>query len=288
MLQAALGYMGETSEIVTRLALREKTIDNRSKEFMKRWGVKPTGQSLLDIQREGTWVARNYLDFAQGGSLTKAADSIIPYLGAGIQGTRGIFRAMTPEPGSKGFKKAKRPAETAWKISQVMAIAAALYMVNRENPEYKNVSKNDKRNNFNVMLPSSFDYKDKEGVNKSRYVKIAKDQGQRGFAYLAENMMAKYLGDEVDVDGVTDTAMNLIPIIPTEVVMPTVEMFLGYALNKDFWTREDIWRGNPDIEPDYEVDNFTHPFFTKEIVEDGRPVTKSIFPGLSPKRVQTG
>ncbi len=66
-LQDVLGYLGETSEIWTRLALRRRALKR---------GASP---------HEATWQARNYLDFNQGGPLIKAIDTGVPYLNAGIQ-----------------------------------------------------------------------------------------------------------------------------------------------------------------------------------------------------------
>ena len=76
-LQKALGYLGETSEVWTRLALRNRALAN---------GKPP---------HEATWVARNYLDFAQGGWAIKAVDSGIPYLNASVQATRGSLGRLT-------------------------------------------------------------------------------------------------------------------------------------------------------------------------------------------------
>jgi hypothetical protein len=93
-IQKWFGYAGETSEIWTRLALRERALRN---------GKPP---------HEATFIARNYLDFSQGGSFAKAIDSGVPYLNASIQGTRGMFRAG-----------AERPLQTTYKIAQLGGLA---------------------------------------------------------------------------------------------------------------------------------------------------------------------
>jgi hypothetical protein len=102
MAQKVMGYTGETSELWTRLALRERAL---------RQGKSP---------HEATWIARNYLDFSQGGNVMKALDTGLPYLNAGVQGTRGIFRAL-----------ADRPYQTLWKFAQLAALASGLYVANR-------------------------------------------------------------------------------------------------------------------------------------------------------------
>jgi hypothetical protein len=90
-IQNIMGYLGETSEVLTRLALRERAIKNRTREGL-------TAEQKEAIELRATRIARDYLDFAQGGNVAKALDTGIPYLNASIQGTRGIFRAAKREP----------------------------------------------------------------------------------------------------------------------------------------------------------------------------------------------
>jgi hypothetical protein len=245
-LQSFLGYMGETSEIYTRLALRERAISK--------------GKS----SKEATWIARNYLDFSQGGNLAKAADAGMPYLNAAIQGTRGIFRAARQNP--KLF---------TYKMSQLMGFASTLYLANRyvNKEALDQISVRDKVNNWIITTP--FSYKDKDGNTRYYYIRIAKDQGQRLVATVMENLMAKFHGEEIDVDQVTQAAADMIPLIPTDVLPPSLDAIYGYKVNKDFWRNEDLWKG-PEIDKSYEVSKYTHPAF-KELGE---------LSGMSPVRTQ--
>src|SRR4030067_1648784 len=77
-----LGYLGETSEILTRLAIRERALRK--------------GKSA----QEATFTARDYMDFGQGGGVSKALDNGLPYLNAAIQGSRGLLRSFKPGSGS--------------------------------------------------------------------------------------------------------------------------------------------------------------------------------------------
>ena len=88
-------------------------------------------------------------------------------------------------------------------------------------------------------------------------------------------MMAKYLGDEVRPDQIIDSLQDALPVIPGVRLSPTIEGVLGYGMNKDFWLREDIWRG-PDIDPSLEVTRRTNPAFIK-----AGDIT-----GLSPERTR--
>jgi hypothetical protein len=221
-MEDVLGYFGETSEIWTRLALMNRAMRN--------------GKTA----REATAIARDYLDFSQGGNIIKAVDTVVPYLNASIQGTRGIVRAAQ---GNKALFTAK--------VSQIMGLAVALIASNRDrNPEaWDSIPDRDKVNNWNITTDRSFT--DKDGNTKYYYFKLAKDQGQRVFATFAENLYKKALGEPVDVDQMVDAAVEFLPIVPTGLLPPSLEAVLGMMVNKDFWYREDIWKG-PEVEPSAE------------------------------------
>jgi hypothetical protein len=232
-LQTALGYLGETSEIWTRLALRERALRN--------------GKSNI----EATWIARNYLDFSQGGNVAKAIDTAVPYFNASIQGTRGVFRAA-----------ARNPKVFAYKAAQLGTFAIGLMLANRyKNKEaWENVSDHDKANYFIITTP--FSYKDKDGEKRYLYFRVAKDQGQKLICSVFENLMGKYLGDDINVDQVTDAAKGLAVMTPSEMLPPTFDAMLGYAMNKNFWRQEDIWKG-PEVIDKEEYTNYTHPAWVK-------------------------
>ena len=249
-LQDYLAWIGETSEITTRLALRRRAMIN---------GKSP---------QEATWIARNYLDFSQGGNIAKAVDSGVPYLNAAIQGTRGIFRSAIQKPGSFSFK-----------IGQIGTLASGLYFANKyQNPEaWKQISHREKVNNWIITTP--FSYTDKNGEKRYVYTKIAKDQGQRFFATIVENVMAKFAGEEIDTDQLVQSIHDFFPTVPTELMPPTMEAIMGYVSNRDFWKREDIWKRTeplPFPQSRAEYHRYTHPAFVK-----AGEIT-----GLSPERLE--
>lgn len=244
------GYLGETTELWTRLALRERALRN--------------GKSNV----EATWIARNYLDFSQGGSLIKAADVAIPYLNAAIQGTRGVLRAFKNDP-----------ALAMYKTSQVGAISAGLYMANRTVNEeaYNSISTRDKVNNWIITTPL---YEvDDEGHKRYYYLKIAKDQSQRIFATGVESLVAKSFYNEDPPDEMFQMAAEDAIPIGWNSLPPSVDAAIGYMYNKDFWRNEDIWKGG-ELPPDaqgLEYTPKTHPFFVK---------VGEKFPTISPVRLQ--
>jgi hypothetical protein len=257
-----LGYLGESSEIMVRLAIRERAIRNRLKQEGK---VSP--ERMKEIQREATYEARNQLDFAQGGWLTKAADNAIPYLNAAVQGTRGMFRAAK-----------NNPARFTYQMAQIGALSVGLYHMNNilNKEAYSQVSDRDKANNFIFTTP--FWYKDKQG-NKRYYVgKIAKDQSQRVFAAIFEGLAAKADGEDVNEDMIVQTITDLTPVGPGDFLPPTGEAVLGYTANKDFWRNEDIWKSKyaGEVAPEEEYTTYTHPFF----IQAGQAT------GMSPERLR--
>lgn len=244
--QTVMSYLGETSEIWTRLALEQRSLIN---------GKSPD---------EATWIARNYLDFYQSGNVIKAFDAGIPYLGASIQGTRGIFRAL-----------ADRPVQTLWKFANLGAIATGLYLANKYiNPEcWDSVPDREKVNSF--VLTTPFKITDKSGNRRHFYFKIAKDQGQRVLCTAFENLMKKALGEEINADQIVQSISDFLPIIPDQNIPPTLDALMGYMANKDFWLRKDIWRGEKPT-PREEFTIYTHP----ALVKAGK------ITGLSPERLE--
>lgn len=149
------------------------------------------------------------------------------------------------------------------KFGQIGAgIAAGLYLANRFiNSEcWKNVTDREKVNNFIITTPFSF--KDKNGNKRYLYFKIAKDQGQRVACSIFENLMAKAIGEKVNGDQIAQSIQDFIPIIPEDNLPPSLEAFLGYTANKDFWTNKDIWKGEK-VTPREEYTAYTHPAMVK-------------------------
>ena len=80
------------------------------------------------------------VNFSRGGNITKAVDKGVPYLNAGVQGLDKFFR---------GFMSPKIALSTI--VKSGVAITApdlALYMVNKDNPNYQALDNRTKDNNF--------------------------------------------------------------------------------------------------------------------------------------------
>ena len=252
-----LGYLGETTEIITRLALRERALRN--------------GKNNI----EATHIARNYLDFSQGGRMTKTLNNLSPYLNASMQGTRGVLRAFKNDP-----------ALASYKVSQLMGLQTSLSIANRAvNPEaYDAISDRDKVNNFIFTTPL---YRiDEKGEKRYYYFRVAKDQSQRLFATAADALLGRKVYNMSADDAFSMMGMALadaIPIGAGTFLPPVADGILGHVFNKDFWRNEDIWKGRefPTFEKSQEYTPKTSPVF-KFL---GKTTSKMGI-GLSPARLE--
>jgi hypothetical protein len=242
----------EFSERLGRLALREQAL------------IK--GKSPEDATR----IAREYLDFGQGGSWTKAIDSAVPYLNASVQGTRSVVRAAKADPVTFGLK-----------ALQLMTVGAGLaYTANKFNPETtEKISDREKVTRWNFPLPL------KTADGNSTYFSIPKDQSSRLFATLGETIAERQLGK---ISG--DTAWRKIkmawgdinPIDIISYVPPTMKAIIGYTLNKDFWTEETIWKGRK-VSPSKEF----YEGYTPKPLVDAADLLSNIGIEISPARAES-
>ena len=228
--QDFLGYLGETSEIVTRLAIRDRVIKRRAAEQ----GISyEEAAKDKKITTEATFAARDYMDFGQGGGISKALDNGLPYLNASIQGTRGMFRA---------FKD--NPAQSTYKLAQFAALVTGLYIANQSiNPGTMKDLKGDINMQGNLVIPlgDGFGFLDEKGQKRYPFIKVPLDPGQKFFKMFFEAAYDKHTGQTVDVDGLTNSFSQISPVGISS-LPPTVSGTLGYIMNKDFWLNEEIWK----------------------------------------------
>ena len=229
-----LAYLGETSEIATRLAVRKRAIKN---------GLSP---------EEATFQARNMLDFAQGGRTSKAIDSFVPYFNAAIQGTRGTFRTFKTNPVAASFKAAQLSA-----IGYGIAYAAQAL-----DPEaWDAISDREKATKW--VIPLGFSKTDKNGNKKHAYIAIPKDQSQQFFAATGQATADAIAGKPWK----PELIQSIGALFPTEganILPPTANAYKAYFDNYDTWTKDKVWRGYEDISPSKEF-QLTTPQMARDI-----------------------
>jgi GGDEF domain-containing protein len=219
-LQHYASWVGETSELWTRLALRRRAILN---------GKTP---------EEATWIARNYMDFGQGGSWVKALDKIFPYFSAAVVATRGVGRAL-----------GAHPALTSAKIAQIAGLGASISAWNRavNREAWDSISDREKETRWILTTPWSFI--DKNGEKQWLYIGIPKDQIQRLFATIGEGVTEMAESGAINKDRMSMAVSDLSPVPDLSSLPPVAQAMIAYRSNLDLWTNKDIWMGRKGVSP---------------------------------------
>lgn len=270
MAEKILGYIGSTSEIWTRLAHRERAINNLVNKFKaENNGRTPSQKEMKDIQFEATQIAREgSIDFSQGGNVIKALDNFIPYLNASVQGTRLLINNAR-----------KNPAAFSYQMAQLGMLGASLYYWNKNaNPEaLKQISDKDKANNFIFVIPDILpgvtSYIDDKGQKRNRFIKIAKEQSQQILIAPFEAVAEWQDTGKVPSKKIFESIKSL--GLPYRV--PVFSALTAIAGNVDDYEWKQIWTGARNIKPEEEWRKDTPKAFVK-----AGEIT-----GLSPMRMQT-
>jgi len=233
-MQNVLGYLNMTSELMMRLAFREGAISRIARREGLTKAQIHSEMKYRKFREEATAVSRDYLDFGQGGSVAKAADSAVPYLNAATQATRGIFRTAT-----------RNPQGAIAKAGMLGATAMSLYLAQRyQAPEaMKNMSQDELRRNWVFFPFGDQPFYDADGQKRFVYLKFPKDQGQQFFATASEFLARKMMGDEVPEPGQIVESLKEMSPADMSSLPPTLSAMIAYFLNVDTWSGNPIWRG---------------------------------------------
>lgn len=257
-------YLGTHSELWVRMAERHQRLKNIAKEK----GVE-LGELTLSDREAATWGTLNRLHFGDSGNIIKTLDkTTVPYLDVFFQSTRGLARTLIKNP--------KKFTATA---AEIMALSATLYLLNRTlNKEALDSINPHVRGNWIFVLPQSIsEFEDQKGVTKHLYISIRSDQEVAFFKVISESLMAKALGDDVDIEAVSAASQALLRLEGARLMPVPLKLILTYTANTDFWRNNLIWRGLQNLSPEKEVKpGRTSPFF-----EHLAPLL-----GLSPERTQ--
>jgi len=228
------GYLNETSEILTRLAVRERVIKNEAAKA----GI-TVEQALKDtkIRKKASFAALDMMNFGDTGGFSRAINNVSPYFSARLTATRSLFRTFKPGSGTA--------AENWLKIATFGSLITALYIGNhKKNPKTMEQLRGDGRNLNYLIIPlgDQFGYPDPETKQmRYPYIKIPIDSSQVFFKTLFEALTDKWLGKEVDANRVIQALKNSSPVDVTA-YPPLASALTGYWLNKDFWNAQDIWK----------------------------------------------
>jgi len=211
-----LGKAGEVSERWTRLAHMNRVLKN--------------GRS----KAAAAFIARDALDFNQGGQVVKALNAMLPYVNAGMQGTRGMGKFFMKDKGLFG-----------WKLANLAGLSMALYGWNNygdHKADYDKLSPHLKASTFAFWTP--FTYKDENNETQRFFLHFPKDPFQSAFTSVCDNVIQGMVGHDVDLRQSASAISNFLSIVPTSSGMmpPLARAFAGYEFNKDLFRNEDIWK----------------------------------------------
>lgn len=213
----ALGYLNETSEIITRLMHRERLLAE---------GASP---------EQATWQARRRLDFAQGGSYTKGAEQVVPYINAAAQGYRTLLRGA----------KTDLVAFTA-KTTQLAGIFGGMYLAQREHPGWADVPDHVKAMNMIVMRPEFYD--DQTGRHYL-YYKFPIDHSAIWLKGSIDSAMNAYFEDKKPSREMVAAIASSASLLPGATLPPTVAAAVALFGNYNWWQGQEIWKGDENIDP---------------------------------------
>jgi len=251
--------LGEVSEKGSRVGVYKRAEKGALKEFGN------ADDALLAAAKESREAT---IDFARRGSKMKAANSLIPFLNARLQGTLKL---------ANSFKE--RPVQTA---SMGMAIAglpaAALYLHNSEDPAYAEIPDYIKRENFIIMT----------GSKDTPFIKIPKGEVGKIFGNPVESFLAQLKSEDpswkstaqslvdsfLPVGSVSDPAKFVTDLMPTAASVP-MQMLANF----------DTFRGMP-IVSQYQKDLPPEQQFSNYNTETGKKIGAAL--GVSPAMLEFG
>lgn len=225
-LEDVMGAIGPLGEMTVRLSVFRRSIVNQLRA--KNGGREPSTEEIDNAPEgvliEAATIARSSLDFNNAGTTTRTIDQTIPYFSAGVQGTRGMARALRQDP--KGFSA---------KFVQMVGFAAWNHYrnLNTDREGMRNIPTSILNRNWIWMTPL-FE-KDEDGNTVNFYLTIPMDPGQRMFAPMGAMLAEGLMGVDVTQPTVPELAKTMLQsFLPTDSpVAPGATAFLGAASARD-------------------------------------------------------
>lgn len=249
-----LTYVGETGELIMRLAHRERALRN---------GMSP---------EEATWTARRFIDFSQGGRTSKILDVFMPYLNAGIQGIRQGVRFIKENPGAATIR-----------VGQLTAATSGLWFYNQLNYPEVMQSVPEKEQAGNWIFPLGMSGIDAQGQKRYAYLRLPVPQMLSPIKAGTDALLSTvYKGHTPTAEIKAGLAAAGGIFDPTLTIPPTGKALAEYVSNFDFYTQQKIWKGMDGIPPSQEFNSFpdrpTSPlavFLTQSLAQMGLEVSPS-------------
>ena len=257
-IKKVLAYPGESSELLTRLTLRQKYLDSKLAELAKK-GIILTQQERNELEEDATEFAIGYLDFSKGGTFIKEMDKLIPYLNAATQVTYGTLRAARRNPAAFAGKVTELATFSillgAWNLGLMGKLFKGVFDDDEEASKFETITEerarfyrdniNDRIKAANWIIMTNWNYMDNDGQKRYVYFKIPKDSSIQlavgGMEDIFHSVMTK---DPRYVLSKQRSAelKNLFSLIDVSAMPPLMKAINNYRLNKDTYYNQDIWR----------------------------------------------
>jgi hypothetical protein len=223
LLRDTLSYINEQSEIMVRLAIRERVLRNQ----------KEAGLPLDSI--EATWQARRYLDFAQGGNVIKVFDNAVPYLNATTQAYRTMARSAR-----------KNPAEFSAKAMQLAGLYAGWEAYNMLFNADAHTQIPEKTRRKSLIMHTGEFIIDEEGNKRYEYYVIPKDPSTIAPTVWMEQLVDFYTTGQAPTDSTFHYITESLPGLSANI--PIVSAAHTYLSDYNFWYGKDIFGRDLNVE----------------------------------------
>ena len=241
-LTSFLSYSNENFELWVRLAIRRRALRNQEQTARRTGDVMP-----VDAGQRATEVARSYLDFSQGGAVTKWLDTLgVPYLNASIQGARSAFRNV------------KDPIQFATRTGQLFTAYAMFALYNRlTNPEaYERVPDFERAQSLVLTTPASTGLWFEDRITGDRvpaYFRLPVEHSMQWLNVMAQASVDLLMGEEIGPERYGDYLQRSLEAFTNLNIVsgasnPMVSAALALGANLDPFTWRQIWNREQLIE----------------------------------------
>ncbi|PCJ26722.1 MAG: hypothetical protein COA94_04815 [Rickettsiales bacterium] len=262
--KTALSFLNEGFEIWVRLAIQERSI------------------AIGKSPSEAALIAREYIDFSQGGTFSKSIDTVFPYFNPVLQSVRSISAAATR--GDKSQKVLGLRKRFLYQVAELSAYMGAWAMYQELHfPEVMRQLPTEEKAKF-FIFPVGRGIRNKQGEVQYAYVKIRKDNVVAALINPAEMAVRNIITGEVPDDQTLAYFKSASPVLPAELSTPTGGMLHTFTYNHDFWGNP-VWN-NPDLDAGVSPeDEFTgHSVGKEQSSVFFRDVGKAL--GMAPERLE--
>lgn len=252
---ATLNKLQMYSEIGFRMGVFRRSISNQLKELGLKNIEDATPEQQQDIYTNAAASARNTTDFSQGGLYVKDADAIVPYLNAGVQGTRVAVESFGRDP----VFATLRVVQSATMLSAIPILVSVNFLDSSDDEEDKDLTGTERyfkalkgvslydKTNYMIFFTG-----DKDEDGNYNYIRIAKPHFMTPFISYAQSLQHNLMKSNNGLEGKEDPTEAILfalekNISPVELSPagnaaknPLLKASLTYMTGYDFYRNQDL------------------------------------------------